>query len=83
MPEPKEHLDFSCCFCGKEMPTPKKIPVNFGIVCQDCSIELRALGRKVEAYRNWLFSNFFKLTADNGIHAAQKEFESVFGAKKQ
>jgi DNA-directed RNA polymerase subunit RPC12/RpoP len=48
LPKQKESLHFSCCFCGKEMPTGKYIPINFGIVCQDCSIELRRLKREVK-----------------------------------
>ena len=47
--EPKEYLHFSCCFCGKPLPMGKKIPRGFGVVCLDCSVELRRLKREKEA----------------------------------
>ena len=44
--DPKEYLHFGCCFCDKPLPKAKRIARGFGIVCQDCSIELRRLKRE-------------------------------------
>jgi hypothetical protein len=46
---PKESLHFGCCFCGKEMPSAKRLPVDFAIVCLDCSVELHRLKHRAEA----------------------------------
>ncbi|NLF88851.1 hypothetical protein GX563_08520 [Candidatus Bathyarchaeota archaeon] len=48
MSKPRESLHFSCCFCGKDMPNAKKLPVDFAIVCLTCRIELLRLKRKQE-----------------------------------
>jgi RNA polymerase-binding transcription factor DksA len=47
---PKESLHFGCCFCGKEMPKGKRLPVDFAIICLDCSVGLRKLKHKQEAF---------------------------------
>lgn len=46
---PKGSLHVCCCFCGKALPKGIRLPPDFGIVCLDCSVDLRKLKRKAEA----------------------------------
>jgi len=47
MVKTRETHHYTCCQCGKEMPNGGKLlPINWGIICLDCSVRLRSLDRK-------------------------------------